>query len=113
MTFRSLAELASRPELMEPPAVVVPPVGIAGRVALVTLGPKKGKSTTVAGMIAQASQRGVRCGLFTLDEAPEDSLQRLLRFRAQPELVYLKSIFDPDTLEEEVATLDIHFLALD
>lgn len=113
MTFRSAAELARRPELMDPPPVLVPPFGVAGRVGLLTLGPKAGKSTTAAGMIAEASRRGIRSGLLTLDEALPDSLQRLHRFGAVLETVYLSDSFEPDTLEEDIATLDIQFLAVD
>lgn len=113
MTFRSVAELAVHPELMAPPQVVAPPVGVAGRVALVTLPPKGGKSTTLAGVIADASRSDVPCGLITLDEAPADSLQRLVRLGVNQDLVYLEDEFHPDTLAEEVATLGLQVLGLD
>jgi KaiC/GvpD/RAD55 family RecA-like ATPase len=93
VTFRSAAELATHPSLMEPPTLLVPPLGVAGRVALLTLGPKAGKSTTAAGMLADASRRGIRCGLLTLDEALPDSLQRLDRFGADLDLVYIDDEF--------------------
>jgi hypothetical protein len=113
VTFRSLAELAQHPELMRPPAVIAPPVGVAGRVALLTLGPKGGKSTTLNGIIADASREGIPCGLITLDEAKADTLQRLLRFGADPELVLLDDVFESGELEEQVATLGLQMLGLD
>lgn len=111
--FRSAAELASRPDLMEPPAVLVPPIGIEGRVVLLTLGPKAGKSTTAAGLLTEGSRRGVRGGLLTLDEALADSLQRIQRLGADLDHLFLSDHFDPATLEEEVAQLDLRLLVLD
>jgi hypothetical protein len=113
MSLRSAAELAQDPDLMRPPETVAPPCGVAGRVTLLALGPKKGKSTTVAGIVRDASQAGVKCALLTLDEALADSLQRLERFGADLENVYLDDDFHPETLMEEIATLDIGVLALD
>jgi hypothetical protein len=113
MTFRSAAELACKLDLMEPPKLLVPPMGVEARVALLTLGPKGGKSTTAAGMMAAASQQGIRSGLITLDEALQDSLQRLARFEANLESVYLTDVFEPATLEEEIAGLGLQFLVLD
>jgi hypothetical protein len=113
VSFRSAAELAAHPDLMEPPAVLVPPIGVAGRVALLTLGPKEGKSTTAAGMVVQASKSGVKSGLITLDEALPDTLQRLERFDAVLEQVYLDDEWDATSLEEQVTLLGLQFLALD
>jgi hypothetical protein len=113
VTFKSAAELAAKPELMEPPKVLVHPLGVEGRVSLLVLGPKGGKSTTAGGMIADASRQGVRSALITLDEALPDSLQRLVRFGADLDSVYLNDNFEPAAIEEELATLEIQFLAID
>jgi hypothetical protein len=113
MTFRSAAELVQNPDLMRPPETVASPCGVAGRVTLLALGPKKGKSTTLAGLIRDASQAGVKCAVLTLDEALEDSLQRLERFGADLENVYLDHDFHPESLAEEIATLDIGLLGVD
>ena len=102
-----------RPELMEPPRTLVPPVGVEGRVVLLVHPPKGGKSTTSAGMIATASRQGIRSGLITLDEALPDSLQRLSRLGADLSAVYLGDRFEPMKLEEEIADLDVQFLVLD
>lgn len=113
MSFISATELAARPDLMEPPAVLVPPIGIEGRVVLLTLGPKAGKSTTAAGLLAAGSRLGIRCGLLTLDEALADSLQRIQRFTPAPDGIYLSDRWDPATLGEEVAQLGLQLLILD
>jgi hypothetical protein len=113
VTFRLGAELASRPQLMKPPPILVRPIGVAGRVGLLTMGPKGGKSTTGAGMIAEASRDGIRAGLIGLDESLADSLQRLERFGASLDCVYLDDDFDPETIVEQVTALGIRFLVLD
>jgi hypothetical protein len=113
VSFRLAADLARNPELMIPPPVIVPPIGVAGRVVLLTLGPKGGKSTTAAGLITEASRLGVKSGLLTLDEAEADSLQRLERLGANLEFVYTDADFTPATLREEIAAHGIELLALD
>jgi hypothetical protein len=97
---------------MRPPEVVVPPVGVAGRVTLLSLGPKQGKTTTACGMIAEASTRGIRCGMVQLDEALADTVQRLRRFEADLGSVWLGDAHDAD-LGSEVRAHDIEFLAID
>lgn len=113
MTLRAASELAQRPELMEPPEMIAPPCGVAGRVALLTFGPKGGKSSTLCAMIAEASRAGVRGAILGLDEAKADTLQRLVRYGAVLELVYLDDVFEPAELEEQLATLDIDLLGVD
>jgi hypothetical protein len=113
VTFRSGAILADDPALMRPPPVLVPPVGVEGRTTLLTLGPKGGKSTTVAGMLRDGSRRGIPVGLITLDEALPDSLQRLARFGADLPQCYFDDTFDPDNLTRQIQTLGIRFLAID
>ena len=111
--IRSLAELTADLSLMEPPDCRVPPCGVAGRVSLVCLGPKGGKSSTVAAMVAQASQAGVRCLLLTLDEALADSVQRLVRYGAHPDTVFLANVFDQATLAADITRLGVGFVAVD
>jgi len=114
MRFQRASDLARRPELMEPPAIPIPPFAVAGRVTLLTLGPKGGKSTTAAGLIALGTADfEVACGLLTLDEALPDSLQRLARFGANLDLVFVADTLDPATLEEEVAAQGIQVLVVD
>ena len=112
MNLRQAADLAADHELMKPPAVLVPPVGVEGFVTLMALGPKKGKSTTACGMIAEASQRGIRCAMLTLDEWIGLTLQRLERFDADLDQVWLDDTCDPD-LGPALAQRKIQFLALD
>ncbi len=112
MTLRSAAELASCPDLMKPPRMLA--VGcVVGRTSLWTLGPKGGKSTTAAGVVRDASQAGVRCGVLCLDEALADTLQRLNRFEARLERIYLDDQFHPETLEVDVVELGIELLVVD
>jgi hypothetical protein len=113
MTFQSAAELASNPAMMEPPAVLVPPMAVEGRVVMAVSGPKGGKSTTAAGVLSEGSRNGIKGGLLTLDEAMPDSLQRLERFNADLNLVYLTDDFDPVTIAEEVATLGLDIMVVD
>lgn len=111
--FVSCAELAEDEELMEPPELLVPPIGIAGRVVLMTLPPKGGKSTTAAGLLAEGSRRGVRGGLITLDESRADSLQRLARCGGVMERLMMADYFDPEELVAEVGIHGLQFLVLD
>jgi hypothetical protein len=113
MTLRSLRDLMQNPELMKPPEIIAPPVGVAGRVTLLSLGPKKGKSTTVAGMIAQASQRGVPCALLTLDEDIADTLQRLIKFGADVDRVLLDNQWEPPAMVGELIAGGLKLLAVD
>lgn len=111
--FRCAADLRLNPALMEPPAIPVPPLAVAGRVSLLTMGPKGGKSTTAAGLLALGSRLDVPCGLLTLDEALADSLQRLDRFGARLDLLYLAEEFDPEALTDEVARYELQLLVVD
>jgi hypothetical protein len=113
MTLRCAADLANDPSLMSPPELLAQPCAVAGRVVLMALPPKGGKSTTAAGMIAQASRAGIRCGLIGIDEALPDSLQRVVRFGADLTNVYLTREWEPATLQEELVELEIQLLVLD
>jgi hypothetical protein len=113
MPFRLASDLAAQPELMQPPAITVPPCGVAGRMTLLTLGPKSGKSTTIAGMVADASKLGVRCGLLTLDESLSDTLQRLVRFGAALDHVYLNDNFEELDLARQTVEAGLEFLGID
>lgn len=111
--FRCAADLARDPSLMAPPEILVSPLAAAGRVTLLSLGPKSGKSTTAAGLIAAGTRAGVRCSLLTLDEALPDSLQRLARFEADLDLAYIADVFDAGTLEAEQDRLGVQVLVVD
>ena len=111
--FRSAAELARNPALTTPPALVASPCAVAGRVTLLTLGPKGGKSTTACAMLAEASRQGVRSGLIQVDEAIPDSLQRLIRFGTNLERVYIAEVYDPTATAEELAAIGADFLVVD
>lgn len=113
MTIHTIAELATRPELTAPPTLLVPPCAVRGRVGLVALGPKGGKSTTLAGMLTAGSLAGVTGCLITIDEAKADSLQRLIRFGAEPDAVYLTDTFDADTLAQDIVEHGVEFLGVD
>lgn len=113
MTLRLARDLAERPELMRPPAVLVPPVVVEGRVVLMTMPPKGGKSTTGAALLVAASRAGIPSALLTLDEAMADSLQRLVRFGADLNYLFLDDTFTPDALEHELEDADIRVLVVD
>lgn len=111
--IHSLASLAADPDLLRPPVLRSVPCGVAGRTALVTLGPKGGKSSTTGAMLAESSRAGVRGLLVTLDEALPDSVQRLLRYGADPDLVFVTDQFDPDGITAAVESHNIGLLCVD
>jgi hypothetical protein len=98
---------------MLPPPLVAPPCAVAGLVTLATLPPKGGKSTTACGLVADASQRGVRCFMLTLDEPIGVTLQRVHAFGADPDMVWLDDTFEPDTLKTQLAAASAQVLAVD
>jgi hypothetical protein len=113
MSFRSAAELAQHPELMEPPRILARPLAVLGFVILLVMTPKGGKSTTAAAQIAEASRRGIRCALITIDEALPVALRRLAGFGADLANVYLDDRWEPATLAEQIRSLEIEILVLD
>jgi len=98
---------------MQPPRVLAPPFAVCGFVVLLVLGPKGGKSTTAAGVIAEASRRGIKCALITNDEPLRVSLQRLDGFGANLANVYLDDVYDHAAVPEQTAALEIELMVVD
>jgi hypothetical protein len=96
---------------MAPPRVLAP-LAVAGRVTLLVGPPKAGKSTTVAGVVAEASRAGVRCAIITLDEPIGDTLRRLVRFGAALMAIYVDDEVS-ENLTHELIDLDIHLVVVD
>lgn len=93
-TAHRLAELLTRPELLLPPPVVLPYFALKGRVTLLSGREKVGKSTLLAGVVAEAS-RGrpvfdipVECSVtvlwYCIDEPLGDLVRRLELYGADP-----------------------------
>jgi len=98
---------------MAPPVVVAPPCAVAGLVVAVFCPPKGGKTTTACGMVAEASRAGVCAFMLTLDEPLSVTLQRLARFDADLERVWLDETFEPDTLKTQLEAAGAQMLTVD
>src|SRR5215218_2310626 len=91
-TYHRLEDLLARPELLEPPPVVLPRLAWAGRVTLLASPEKTGKSTLVGQAVAAKAQgkdflgepteRGSTLWL-ALDEPLNDVVRRFVRYGAR------------------------------
>ena len=106
-SFRTLAELLERPELLEPPRATVSRLAYRGRLLLFAGPDKSGKSTLYAHAIAALTRRrpflgeGVRAEhgravLVGLEEAVSDAVRRLRELDADPDRVQLLVLRPPD-----------------
>jgi hypothetical protein len=87
-----LTELVKNPALMAPPQAVASPICFAGRVTLLAGREKEGGKSTLAGhLVAEASRRGLRSFIVTLDEPEADTVQRQVRFDADTDFVAVDS----------------------
>jgi len=96
--FVSLEELAKNPELLQPPKEIVPRLAWKGRTTGLVGGDKSGKSTLMGYAVASVTngasflQRACQVGRVLIvapDEAVGDTVQRLLRWGADPTKVRL------------------------
>ncbi len=113
MSFLSLAVLLKDPDLTTTPPVVARPFAVEGRVTLLAGPPKRGKTSTISAMVAESSRRGVRSAICQLDEPLADTVQRLVRFGAAPEHVWLSDRMDWATLAEELTAHAVQLFVLD
>ena len=93
-----LDELLTQPDLLEPPAIVIPRIAWRSRSTLLASSEKLGKSTFLSYVAAQASRGGDVLGLqcaavdvlvFGLEEFIGDVVRRLARFDAEPTRVHI------------------------
>lgn len=99
-TFRTLAALLENPELLKPPAALIPRLAFAGRTTCIAAPDKAGKTTLVGSASAALTRRrsflGEPCGGMTgrvvwlgLEEAIGDGVRRLFEMQADPERVQM------------------------
>lgn len=107
--FRSVAELAQRPELLTPPEQILPRLGYRGRLVVLAAPDKAGKSTLVGhGAAAVTRGRaflGERCRrgrvvLLGLEEAPGDAVRRFVDLDADLDRIQLVTLTKSSLLAE-------------
>lgn len=107
--FATLAELLTRPELLQPPECVLPRIAYRGRTVALCGPDKAGKSTLMAhGEVAVANNSwflnqhvNARTGRVVhvgLEEALGDAVRRLAELGAEPENIQLVLMSPPDLL---------------
>ena len=121
-TYHRLEHLLARPELLEPPPVVLPRLAWSGRVTLLASPEKTGKSTLVGQAVAAKAQgkeflgepteRGATLWL-ALDEPLNDVVRRLSRYGARDHVAICQEVQDPASLEEIMREIGATVLVID
>ena len=117
-----LEDLLLRPELLEPPPVVIPRLAWRGRLTALGSAPKMGKSTLVGQAVAAFVQGEPfldeplavgRVLWLALDEPIGDTVRRLVQHGAQGGVWLMQERPDPETLEGILTEEQIQLLVID
>jgi DNA-binding transcriptional ArsR family regulator len=110
---QTLRALLARPELLEPPALLIPNVAYRGRVTLLSAREKAGKSTLTAQGVAELSRGGSFLNQsleaatilwYAIDEPISDTVRRFQQYGADPDQVHICE--DRPTAEQMRADID-------
>jgi len=119
-TARSLRDLLANPALLRQPDMVIPFIVVEGRVTLLSGREKIGKSTLVAGAVANAScgdpvlgvaiPRPVRTLWYAIDEPLGDVVRRFHGLRADSDQIIINDA--PRSLDDLLTALELDLAAV-
>jgi len=118
-TARTMRDWLSDPDILRPPAAIIPHLAVEGRVTLLSGREKVGKSTIVACAVASASRGEAVLGAlvpqrvstlwYAIDEHVADAVRRFQSLDADMDCVLLNSV--PRTEDELLAALELDLAA--